>query len=86
MTAVSKKLYFDVLEDHRTINQLTLHPIVMLNTMKILTKTIPNLKLVIVSEYQNTKTFLLRDTLKIGQKKLLAKLKIQFPGLMLLVT
>ena len=78
MTAVSKKNYFDVLEDivykynntvHRTINQLMLHPIVMLNTMKILTKTIPNLKLVIVSEYQNTKTFLLKDTLKIGQKK-----------------
>ena len=97
MAAVSKKIYFDVLEDivnkynntvHRTINQLTLHPIVMLNTMKILTKTIPNLKLVIVSvsEYQNTKTSLLKDTLKIGQKKLLAKLKIQFPGLMLLVT
>ena len=95
MTAVSKKIYFDVLEDivnkynntvHRTINQLTLHPIVMLNTMKILTKTIPNLTLVTVSEYQNTKTSLLKDTLKIGQKKLLAKLKIQFPGLMLLVT
>ena len=31
-------------------------------------------------EYQNTKTMLLKDTLKIGQRKflLLAKLKIQF--------
>ena len=31
-------------------------------------------------EYQNTKTLLLKDTLKIGQRKflLLAKLKIQF--------
>ena len=39
---------------------------------------ISNLKLVIVSEYQNTKTFLLKDILKIGQKKFssLAKLKI----------
>ena len=39
-------------------------------------------------EYQNTKTFLLKDKLKIGQKKflLLAELKIQFRGLMLLVT
>ena len=38
-------------------------------------------------EFQNTKTFLLKDTLKIGQKKflLLVKLKIQFHGLMLLV-
>ena len=49
---------------------------------------IPNLKLVIMSEYQNTKTFLLKDILQIGQKKflLLVKLKIQFRGLMLLVT
>ena len=41
------------------------------------------LKLVIMSKYWNTKTFLLQDILKIGQKKflLLAKLKIQFHGL-----
>ena len=38
-------------------------------------------------EFRNTKTSLLKDTLKIGQKKflLLAKLKMQFRGLMLLV-
>ena len=38
-----------------------------------------------ISKY---KTFLLKDTLQIGQKKflLLVKLKIQFLGLMLLVT
>ena len=38
-------------------------------------------------EYQNMKTFLLKDILQIGQKKflLLIKLKIQFFGLMLLV-
>ena len=38
-------------------------------------------------EFQNIKTFLLKDTLQIGQKKflLLVKLKIQFLGLMLLV-
>ena len=58
----------------------------MLNKMKILMKKILNLKLVIVSEYQNTKTFLLRDILKTGPKKFLslAKLK-QFNGLMLSV-
>ena len=35
--------------------------------------------------FQNTKTFLLNDALKIGQKKvlLLVKLKIQFRGLLL---
>ena len=34
-------------------------------------------------EFQNTKTFLLKDTLQIGQKKflLLVKLKVQFLGL-----
>ena len=51
-------------------------------------KKIPNLKLVIVLGFQNTKKFLLKDTLKIGQKKFLslAKLKMKFCGLMLLVT
>ena len=44
-------------------------------------KKILNLKLVIMSEYQNTKTFLLKDTRKIGQKfLLLVKLKTQFCG------
>ena len=38
-------------------------------------------------EFQNIKTFLLKDILQIGQKKflLLVKLKIQFLGLMLLM-
>ena len=38
--------------------------------------------------FQNTKTFLLKDTHKISQKKflLLVKLRTQFCGLMLLVT
>ena len=51
-------------------------------------KKILNLKLVTVSEYQNTKKFLLRDILSIGQKKFLSllKLKIQSRGPMLLVT
>ena len=53
---------------------------------KILMKKILNLKLVIVLEYENTKVFLLKYTLEIGHKifLLLAKLKIQFRGLMLL--
>ena len=42
----------------------------------------------IVPEYQNTKASLLKDTLETSQKKFLflAKLKIQFPGLILLAT
>ena len=65
-----------------------LNLILMLNTMKVLMKKILNLKLVTVSEYQNTKKFLLRDILSIGQKKFLSllKLKIQSRGPMLLVT
>ena len=67
---------------------MTLNLILMLNTMKVLMKKILNLKLVTVSEYQNTKKFLLRDILSIGQKKFLSslKLKIQSRGPMLLVT
>ena len=42
----------------------------------------PKFKVRDMSEFENTKTFLLKDTLKIGQKKilLLVKLKIQFLG------
>ena len=38
-----------------------------------------------MSEFQNIKTFLLKDTLQIAQKKfsLLVKLKIQFHGLVI---
>ena len=61
--------------------------ILMLNIINILIKHILNLKLQIMLQFQNIKTFLLNDILQIGQKKflLLTKLKIQFLGLMLLV-
>ena len=56
--------------------------ILMLNTMKIQIKKILNSNLVIMLEFQDTKTFLLKDTFQIGQKKFLlfVKLKIQFLG------
>ena len=56
--------------------------ILRLNTMKILMKKILNLNLGIVSEYQNTKTFLLKDALRIGHMKFssLPELRIQFHG------
>ena len=65
-----------------------LNLILMLNTMLILPNKIVNLKFVIMLEYQNRKIFLLKDMLKIGQKKflLLANSKIQFHGLMLLMS
>ena len=104
MTAISKNVYFDVLNDivnkynntvHRTIK---MKPIEVTddyyaeyneNSMELHSnKKILNLKLVAMLKFQNIKTFLLKDILQIGQKKflLLIKLKIQFLGLMLLVT
>ena len=104
MTAISKNVYFDVLNDivnkynntvHRTIK---MKPIEVTddyyaeyneNSMELHSnKKILNLKLVAMLKFQKIKTFLLKDILQIGQKKflLLIKLKIQFLGLMLLVT
>ena len=49
-------------------------------------KKILNLKSVIMLEFQNIKTFFLKDTLQIGHKfLLLVKLKIQLLGLMFLM-
>ena len=78
MTAISENVYFDVLDHivdkynntvHKTIKMkpIDVQMILMLNTMKILIKKILNLKLVIMLEFQNIKTFLLKATLQIGQ-------------------
>ena len=88
MTANSKNVYFDVLDDIiiNTItlfiellkqNPLTLRVILRLNTMKILIK-----KILTMLEFQNIKTFLLKDIPLTDQKKilLLIKLKIRFLG------
>ena len=98
MTAISKNVYFDVLNNivdkynntvHRTIK---MKPTEVTNDYyaeynEIANKKILNLTLVKMLEFLNLKTFLLKDKLRIGQKKflLLIKLKIQFLGLMLLV-
>ena len=105
MTAISKNVYFDVLDDivnkynnavHRTIKRkliditddyYTEYNGTAFNKDSIelhSNKKIINLKLVIMLEFKNIKTYLLKDILQIGQKKLLIKLKIQFLGLMLL--
>ena len=70
------------------MNRLMLQMILMLNTIKIKIKKILNLKLAIMLEFQNTKISLLKDTLQIDQEDflLLVKLKIQFLGLIGLVT
>ena len=63
----------------RIIHNLILKKKLMIETL--------NLKLVIILEFLNTKTFLLKDIHQIGLKKflLLVKLKIQFHGHMLLM-
>ena len=99
MTAISKNVHFDVLDDivnkynntvHRTIK---MKPIDATDDSYIeynqdSNKKDPKFKVgdhVRISKY---KTFLLKDKFQIGQKKflLLVKLRIQFRGLMLLVT
>ena len=98
MTAISKNVYFDVLDDIVDKYNNTVHKTIKMKPIEvtddyyakyneIANKKILNLKLMTMLEFQNIKTFLLKDILQIGQKKflLLIKLKIQFLGLMLLV-
>ena len=99
MAAISKNVYFDVLDDIVNKYNNTVHRTIKMKAIdvandsyaecnEILIKNILNLKLVTMLEFQIAKTFLLRDTLQIGWKKflLVVKLKMQFRGLMLLVT
>ena len=99
MTAISKNVYFYVLDNignkynntvqktikMKPIDVKLIHMLIQRNKLMI---KILNLKLVIMLVFQNIKTFLLKDMLQIGQKKflLLGTLKIQFLGLMLFVT
>ena len=81
MAIVSKKNLFEVLDDivdnynntyHRTIK---MKPIDVRSDSyvkyMILMQNILNFKLVLMLEFQNTKTFFLKDILKIGQKNFL---------------
>ena len=98
MTAVSRNFYFDPLDDivnkynntfHRTdeIKSIEVNLILMLNTIFVSDEKTLYLKLVIMQEFQNIKTFLLKEILLIGLKKFLylAKLKMQFHGLILIM-
>ena len=98
MTAVSKNVYFDALDDIVNKYNNTVHRSIKMKPIDVTSDSyaeynedsnekILNLKLVIMLESQNTKTFLLSDIRKIGQKKflLLVKLKIHILGLTLLV-
>ena len=98
MTAVSKNIYFDVLDYIFDRYNNTVHTTIKIKPIDVrgysyadynedFNKNILSLTLVTMLEFQHTKTFLLNDMLQIGQRKslLLLKLKIQFRGLMSLL-
>ena len=93
MTAVSKNVYFDVLDDIVNKYNNTVHRTIKMKPIDVSSdsyaecnedsnKKSLNLKLVIMLRFQNTKTFLLKGILKTGRWKFLSlgKLKIQFRG------
>ena len=93
MAAIFKNVYFDVLDDIVNKYNNTVHRSTKMKPIDVTddsyakyyedsNKKILNSKLVIMLEFQNTKTFLVKDALQISQKKflLLLKLKIQFRG------
>ena len=99
MAAIQQNVYINVLDDIVNKYNNTVHKTIKMKPIDVTSgsyaecnedsnKKILNLKLVAMLEFQNTKTFLLKDTLQIGRKKflLLVRLKIQFRGLILLVT
>ena len=94
MTAVLKNIYFDLLDD--TVNKYsnTVHRTIKMKPIEVIpdsyaeynensNKKILSLKMVIMLEFQNTKTFSQKDMFQISRKKffVLVKLKIQFRGL-----
>ena len=99
VTAVSKNVCFDVLGNIVDKYNNTVHRTIKMKSIDVTgdcyaeynedyNKRDPKFKLVTTLEFQNIKTFLIKDMLQVGQKKflLLVKLKIQFRGLMLLMT
>ena len=98
ITDISKSVYFVVFDDIVNKYNNTVHKTIKVKPVDVSSdsysecnedsnENILNLKLVIMSEYQNAKIFLLKDILRIGLKKFLSlvKIKIQFFGLMILV-
>ena len=99
MTAISKNVHFDVLDDIINKYNNTVRRTIKVKSVDVTPDSYaeynedsnekdPKFKvgdLIRISKYKN---ILLKDTLKIVQKKflLLVKLKVQFRGLMLLVT
>ena len=82
MTAVRKNVYFDVLDDIVDKYNNTVHRSIKMKPTDVTSDSYAehneyvnekslNSKLLIMLEFQNTKTLLQKDRLKIGQKKFL---------------
>ena len=82
MTSISKNVYIDKLDDivsdynntyHRTIKMkpIDVKDNKYIESIKEVNDKDPKFKLVIMLEYQNTKTYLLKATFQIGLKKFL---------------
>ena len=95
ITAISKNIYFDVLDDIADKYNNTVHKTIEMKPIDVTSdsyaeynedfnKKDPKFKFGDYARISKHKTSLLKDTLEIGQKKclLLVKLKIQFLGLM----
>ena len=93
MNSVSKNVYIYKVDDKVNKYNNTYHSIINMKPVDVKSSTYfdsskennnndPNLKLVILLEYQNTKTFLQKVTFQIGLQKFLRlkKLKILFRG------
>ena len=92
MRAISKNVYFDVLNDIANKYNNAVHKTIKMKPINVtddsyteynedLNKKILNLKLVTMLGFQNIKTFLLKDTLQIGQKKFLLLVKLKYSSL-----
>ena len=99
ITAISKSVYFDVLDEIANKYNDTVHRIIKMEPIDFTSdyyaehsedsnKKDSKFKVGDFLEFQSIKIFLLKNMLQIGQKKflLLIKLKIQSLGLMLLMT
>ena len=82
MTAISKNVYFDMLDDIVNEYNNTVHRTIKMKPIDVtddshaeynedFNKKDPNLKLVAMLEFQNIKSFLVKNTRQIGQKKFL---------------
>ena len=82
MTAISKNVYFDMLDDIVNEYNNTVHRTIKMKPIDVtddsyaeynedFNKKDPNLKLVAMLEFQNTKSFLVKNTRQIVQKKFL---------------